>query len=224
MIHSLELRHYFFRGYLVRTIFFMVDLAGTAPASWIPSLWRDYNHIETHYPSRWRCRGLGPRNNMLQYRCWLRIVQRTRKGITLVPFTHWIIYHRCLSISQYGTSRLLVRESRSSAHPRCVHITLVGPYWNTLLKLSMKESNLLPRSTYSMPVSVRLMCFNMAPDSLKSGNIVLLYPDDDPLALDILPYHTISTYILSDGAYTRLDLGALLTTRECGNKCVGTNY
>jgi len=33
MIHSLELRHYFFRGYLVRTIFFMVDLAGVEPAS-----------------------------------------------------------------------------------------------------------------------------------------------------------------------------------------------
>lgn len=30
----------------------------------------------------------------------------------------------------------------------------------------MKESNLLPRSTYSMPVSVRLMCFNMAPNHL----------------------------------------------------------
>jgi len=33
VIHSLELRHYFFRGYLVRTILFMVDLAGFEPAS-----------------------------------------------------------------------------------------------------------------------------------------------------------------------------------------------
>ena len=64
----------------------------------------------------------------------------------------------------------------------------------------------------------------MVPDSLKSGNIVLLYPDDDPLALEILPYHTISTYILSDGAYTRLERSVLLTTRECGNKHAGTNY
>jgi hypothetical protein len=34
----------------------------------------------------------------------------------------------------------------------------------------MKESNLLPRSTYSMPVSVRLMCFNMAPVVSWLGN------------------------------------------------------
>jgi len=42
------------------------------------------------------------------------------------------------------------------------------PYRNTLLKLSIKESNLLPRSTYSMPVSVRLMCFYIA-NSLRAG-------------------------------------------------------
>ena len=33
MIHSPELRHYFFRDYLVRTVFLLVDLAGFEPAS-----------------------------------------------------------------------------------------------------------------------------------------------------------------------------------------------
>jgi hypothetical protein len=33
VIHSPELRHYFFRDYLVRAIFLLVDQAGIEPAS-----------------------------------------------------------------------------------------------------------------------------------------------------------------------------------------------
>lgn len=35
-------------------------------------------------------------------------------------------------------------------------------FQSILLKLSMKDSNLLPRTTYSMPVSVRLVYFEIA--------------------------------------------------------------
>jgi hypothetical protein len=43
----------------------------------------------------------------------------------------------------------------------CSHDLSPLPDWSALLKLSIKDSNLLPRTTYSVPVSVRLMCFNM---------------------------------------------------------------
>ena len=35
---------------------------------------------------------------------------------------------------------------------------------------------------------------------------------------------TITRIFFNDGAPTRLALGALLTTRDCGNKCSGTNF
>jgi hypothetical protein len=104
-----------------------------------------FSHIQVHLNRSstwiWLSRGIHPRISMyLNMDAGYVSSSVIRRG---QPYHRWHIQSCPIAVfpASYGTSCWLVRESRSSAHPRCLHITLVGPYSNTLpITLAMSRA------------------------------------------------------------------------------------